>query len=433
MDVINERRWLVLIFSVYLFLAAGYSLLMPVWEAPDEPAHYQIAWHLARIGRLPSLKLNYEMDQPKTFYYLGSWIIRGLDQIDPHYSDYYVLHEYTENIRVRVRRFDWTRDNYRFLLGVHLLRWLNILFGACALWLNWMAFRCFVPEQPILRVGALAFAALTPQYLHIMSSVSNDALGTLAGAFLFYLAIRLTTKRVNLLILSSIPLAIILPLTTKLTVLPVGAAVLITFGWLQISRTEQKKQLAFLGLAVLTIFLFLYFLFPQTVQPALGEIGWRLFSLHNGAFTPGYLAFIFGQIVWTYWGWVGWMAVSLPPVLIVFLTLFGTIGMLMNARNLIKTKAQNPQFNAWIVTWLIALSTLAAVARNALTTGATQGRFLFPAIGVLSLLMISGWYERLPQKFQRYVPMTVLIFMLLCNLILWQFGILPVYYQPFLD
>ena len=214
MDVIKERRWLVLIFSLYLLLAVGYSLLMPIWEAPDEPAHYQIAWHLARIGRLPPLKLNYEMNQPKTFYYLGSWIIRGLDKIDPHYSDYYLPHEYTENIRTPVRRFGWTHDNYRFLLGVYLLRWINILFGGLALWLNWTAFRYVVPEHPILRVGALTFAALTPQYLHIMSSVNNDAMGTLAGALLFYLAVRLTTQRANVLELSSILLAIILPLTT---------------------------------------------------------------------------------------------------------------------------------------------------------------------------------------------------------------------------
>ena len=40
---------------------------------------------------------------------------------------------------------------------------------------------------------------VTPQYLHIMSSVNNDALGTLAGALLFYLVVRFLKKPSNFL------------------------------------------------------------------------------------------------------------------------------------------------------------------------------------------------------------------------------------------
>jgi hypothetical protein len=107
--------------------------------------------------------------------------------------------------------------------------------------------------------------------------------------------------------------------------------------------------------------------------------------------------------------------------------------MLLNVHNLIKTRSQNAQFHVWIVTWLIALFTIAAVTRNGLTTGATQGRFLFPAIGALSLLMVSGWHDMLPQRYKNYLPVIITVFMLSCNLILWLFGVIPVYYQPFLD
>ena len=85
---INERRWLAVIFSTYLFLSVGYSLLMPIWEAPDEPAHYHMAWFFARFGHFPPLTQNYEENQPKPYYYLASWVIRGLDHVDPRLSDY---------------------------------------------------------------------------------------------------------------------------------------------------------------------------------------------------------------------------------------------------------------------------------------------------------------------------------------------------------
>jgi hypothetical protein len=433
MGAINERRWLALVFSLYFLLAVGYSLLMPIWEAPDEPAHYQIAWHLARLGRFPSLKHNYEMNQPKGFYYLGAGVIRGLDKVDRHFSDYYLPHEYTENINVPIRRFDWTADNYRFLLGVYMLRWVNILFGAAALWLNWKAYKIIAPEKPTLCIAALALAALTPQYLHIMSSVSNDALGTLAGALLFYLAIRMTAMPSNSLIFFLIPLAIVLPLLTKLTVLPVSAAVLIMIAWNWFSQPAKRRWLIYSGLIVLVVGGILYFLFPETIQPALHEISWRLFSFRPNVMTWKYLTFITEKIISSYWGKVGWLAAELPIPFIAFLSLFGLIGMVASLQSFIKTKSQATQPQLWKVVWLITLFSIAAVARNGLTTSATKGRFLFPAIGALSILMVNGWYDLLPQRYQSYLPVIVTIFMVCCNLVIWFFGVLPIYYQPFLD
>lgn len=433
MDPLTERRWLTSIFSLYVLLAFGYSMLMPIWEAPDEPAHYHIVWYLARRDRLPTLDQNYEMNQPKAFYYLGSWVIKALDKVDTRYSNYYVPKEYKQNIRIAERRFDWTDDNYRFMLGVYALRWINIFFGLGSLFFIWKAFQFLVPDKSALRIAAMALTAFTPQYLHIMSSVSNDALGTLAGALLFYLTIRMIITPSTLGAFILIPLAIILPLTTKLTVLPVSAAIFLILGWTWFYRSPQKKWLIYSGIAILFFIGIIYFIFPETIQTALGEVTWRLFSFRKSGIDAAYLKLITNQIISTYWGKVGWIAVPLPAFIIILLTSFGLIGMILNARNLIKAKSQHPQFYAWIATWLIALFTIAAVTRNGLTTGATQGRFFFPAIGALSVLMISGWYDKLPERFKVRLPLIIVITMLACNIGLWLFGVIPVYYQPFLD
>jgi hypothetical protein len=79
--MVNERRWLLLIFALYFLLAIGYSLLMPPWEAPDEPAHYHLTWHLAQYDRYASQETNYESHQPRMFYYVGSQIIRILNKV----------------------------------------------------------------------------------------------------------------------------------------------------------------------------------------------------------------------------------------------------------------------------------------------------------------------------------------------------------------
>src|SRR3990172_3877048 len=135
--MVNERRWLALIFALYFLLAFGYSLLMPIWESPDEPAHYHLAWHLTRYDEFASPEINYETHQPRLFYYLGSWILRALDRVGPELTMYDLPKEYKANIRTPERRFEWTDENYHFLLGVYVLRWVNIIFGGLALWLNW--------------------------------------------------------------------------------------------------------------------------------------------------------------------------------------------------------------------------------------------------------------------------------------------------------
>ena len=61
---VKEPRWLTVIFCLYFLLAVGYSLLMPIWEAPDEGAHFHLAWYLARKDQYATEEKNYEAAQP---------------------------------------------------------------------------------------------------------------------------------------------------------------------------------------------------------------------------------------------------------------------------------------------------------------------------------------------------------------------------------
>jgi hypothetical protein len=429
----NERRWLTLILVLYFLLAMAYSLLMPIWEAPDEPAHYHLAWHLAHYGEYASEEINYEAHQPRPFYYLGSWIIRALDTIDPKLTRYIHPTEYKFNIRVPEPRFEWSDDNYRFVWGIYVLRWINMIFGGGALWLNWKTFKQLAPAQPALCLAALALAALTPQYLHIMASVNNDALGTLAGALLFYGAIRFLKEPSHALVVPLIVAALLLPLLTKLTVFPVSAAVLLTIVSKWFFGSPQKRWLLYSGVLLLAGAGIFYLLFPEAVHSAFNQIQWRLFSLRKNALTEKYIKAVSSQILWTYWGKVGWLAVGLPLWIIQLLTGLGVTGMVLQIYSLLRSRVRGLQLGLWLVVWLVTVFTLMAVFRNGLTTFATQGRLLFPAIGAMSLLMVAGWYKALSERFQSYLPALIVLLFICCNMVLWFTGILPVYYQPFLD
>ena len=102
--MVNERRWLLLIFALYFLLAIGYSLLMPLWEAPDEGAHYHLAWYLHYKKTYATPEQNYEAQQPRAFYYLGAWVLDAIDKINPALTAYLFPKEYKYNIRVPVTK-----------------------------------------------------------------------------------------------------------------------------------------------------------------------------------------------------------------------------------------------------------------------------------------------------------------------------------------
>ena len=275
-------------------------------------------------------------------------------------------------------------------------------------------------------------AAFTPQYLHIMSSVNNDrwhARGRvtfLSGNSIFEGAIQ--SARFDLDCSCHSPAII-----HKIDGVPISAAMLVVLVWKWFSGFSQKRWIFYSGLLILACAGIFYLLFPEIVQFAISEIKWRLFSLRKDALTIKYMKSISSQILWTFWGKVGWLAVGLPSWIIYLLTTLGLSGMALQMGRLIRSKLGRPQFNLWLATWLISIFTILAVFRNGLTTIATQGRFLFPAMGALSLLMVAGWHDTLPERVQRYLPVLIVLFFFSCNMILWLTGIIPVYYQPFLD
>lgn len=51
-----QRYAFAAVLAVYLVLAAQYAALTPDWQAPDEPAHYNVVRQIAQTGALPVLE-----------------------------------------------------------------------------------------------------------------------------------------------------------------------------------------------------------------------------------------------------------------------------------------------------------------------------------------------------------------------------------------
>jgi hypothetical protein len=87
----------------------------------------------------------------------------------------------------------------------------------------------------------------------------------------------------------------------------------------------------------------------------------------------------------------------------------------------------------WVLLWAAVVLTLLMVFKNTLATPQFQGRFLFPALGPISFLIVAGWTTLLPRRTAVALPYILIISLILLNLYLWFDKVIPIYYQPFLD
>src|SRR5262245_49634841 len=77
---------LVLLPLAFALVAGFNSVVVPLWEAPDEPAHFAYATHLLDAGDLPRMVAGggpTEAHQPPLYYILVAAFMAPIDRSDP--------------------------------------------------------------------------------------------------------------------------------------------------------------------------------------------------------------------------------------------------------------------------------------------------------------------------------------------------------------
>ena len=429
----RPRPGIVFLLIVYAIAAFTYSWLMPPWEAPDEPAHYVLVANLARIGKFSSLETNYEAHQPQPYYRLASVPLKWLHMRNRSWIETYRPDPNYDNIRTETPVFPWTAENYRFLPGLYTLRWLNVLIGAAAVWVNHAALRRLLPDRPRTALTAAVFLAFIPQFLHINSAVNNDSLGILAGAVLFRILVEVATRPLGIggYLLAGLA-AVALPFGSKLSAVPMGLGVLLAAAlrarvtlripWWVIGAGAAGM----IGLVVLA-----GVAAPETGTVWLRIFSERVFDVFEGALEGETIRMMLAQLAWTFWGQVGWIGAGLPGWMVAVLTGLAAVGFGTAAWHALQERGSAPPGWNWVLA--AAALTLAIVVRNGFFTIANQGRLLFPALGAIAFAVVTGWERILPERVRGRLPWVVGGLWLVVNLWLIFDKIVPVYFQPVPD
>jgi 4-amino-4-deoxy-L-arabinose transferase-like glycosyltransferase len=184
--------WLGAILILYLLLALGYGMIVPLFEAPDEQLHYFTVEYIAREGRLPVARpdslARQEAAQPPLYYLLGALLIAPVGAEDAAgqlwlnplsdpgsgRGDGDASPPLNANAFVHTAAEGWPWEGY--VLAAHLLRIMSAVIGLCTLLVIHAAGRLLWPERPGNALLATALVAFLPQYAFLHGAINNDTL-----------------------------------------------------------------------------------------------------------------------------------------------------------------------------------------------------------------------------------------------------------------
>lgn len=386
---------LVAIIGLYLGIGTLYATLTPLWQVPDEPAHYNYVRSLAEGKGLPVLEPG-DYDQE----YLERLTSEGFP---PHLS-------------IEPLRYENHQPPLYYIVAAPIyvlfdgdvlpLRMLSVLLGVGLLIIAFNTVRAVFPKEQHLALMVAGFIAFIPQHVAMTAGVNNDtAAGLVVGSTLWALAIyvRPVPERpvgsgcreprpwhVGLLLAAAF-------LTKATAYVAAGAAV----GAVVLRGHRERRdwswmarQLAWMVVPALLLSS------PWFIRNGL-TYGWRdplALGQHHAvvegqprthewlaAYGWGGLLARLGRTTFqSFWGQFGWMAVPLPQHLYVVLGLLSTLltaGFLvwLSRRRRLDVSGSRYRDPLFLLALSAALTFLAFGWYN-LTFVQHQGRYLYPAL-----------------------------------------------------
>ena len=178
---------LVTIVVSYFVIGTLYAVLTPIWQVPDEPAHYNYVRWVAEGNGLPVL-------EPGDY--------------DQEYLERLTSEGFPADLPIEPLRYEDHQPPLFYLLAAPIyslvdgavlpLRMLSVVLGAGLLIAAFGTTRTVFPRQPHLALMVTAFIAFVPQHVAMTAGVNNDALaGLTVGGALWALAgyVRRTSER----------------------------------------------------------------------------------------------------------------------------------------------------------------------------------------------------------------------------------------------
>lgn len=399
------------LFAVYVIAGVTFSIVMPLGEAPDEPAHFSYVQYVAQNNALPVMQPRYqdnatvEAFQAPAYYVMAALLTRFALQGENFHLSYNPAYEFGKPARLLLplpeHAFPWRGA----ALAWHLVRFFSLTLGMVSLWATYRSAR-LVFESHWLALATTAYLALNPQFIFLHSTVTNDALATTVGSLLILIALYLLKEggMKYFLIAALLTMLGILTKPSALTLYP-GVALALLIAWLRLPRGYQRW--AALALCVCIPFagsgwwvLRNLRLYGDLVGLAVAKQALAS-NYYPTALTLRQLVAVLPQMFWqtfqSSWGYFGWIAYPLSrPIfqLILGLHFPSIIGLLQRRK-----AATSQRWQSWILvaSWVGLVLGFLYYNRETTSSG-WQGRFLFPGLPIMAIGFVAGWRYWIRQR-----------------------------------
>jgi len=255
--------------GVSFALAVANGLIVPSFEAIDEPQHFNFARYLAEGNGLPDQRdfvlageygFGQEGGQAPLYYLLGALLLRGLGE---DVSDVATLtvpnslstcgdtsQSYSKGLWMRnPQREAW--PYYGSALGVHALRLFSSALALLTISGVYLTARATFPENRAVGLVAAALVGFNPRFLTHAATVNNDNLLVALSAWGVYLTVD-TLRRgpsvVKSLALGAIAGLASLAKVSGLFLLPLAALALADVAWRERRWARCLWHLGLIGL-----------------------------------------------------------------------------------------------------------------------------------------------------------------------------------------
>jgi hypothetical protein len=379
----SERRGIAVVLAAAFLLRLAFVWVLPVFQAPDEEAHFRYVEYLGERRALPV--------QPE----------RSLELFaDPMHQAYQPPLAYASLVPVE-RTFATLGAPLHVRLRA--LRVQNALYGTATVLIGVVvAMRLTRRGDPRRLLTALALAFL-PGFVAVGAAVNNDSLANLLAAALWLALIPAAGREASAWRSGAVLGAACLAKLSNLALAPLLFAVPLLRD-----RRNPVGALRFAAIAIATASVSMLPWMLHNVarygDPLAIGVGSLAFDWLESVLPADALSGLsrvrYANAFFQFWGRFGiannlaWVGV---PVALVPISLLAAVGWLRGrARSDARTGPD--AFDAWAPAWLIAaaLSIAALVQFSLVYAGAWQGRYLYSAMLPFALLFAGGWSRLLP-------------------------------------
>jgi hypothetical protein len=422
-----------------------YAAVVPPWQGPDETGHFEYAWLIAQLGRIPGpadVSPAFEQELLASLYewrfgdYIGHPLPEGLPaRLDELPSEISARRSRTI-LRERFSLAYLWQSIFLLPLRSHDLtsqlfaaRISSVLLNLGIVWLAFATFCELIRPRSYLVCAMTAVVVFVPQHTFVNSMVGDGVLAELMACLVLFCWARLFRRGMNAWLAVGLVLGTlggIWSKTTAMFLVPLNAVLAAWWFARQPRRTRTWRTVAFLsaGLALLAMSLWLWNRFWLPSGSHTVSKLWESF-FNESSLWEDLRGMTFGEALLlsydSFWAYFGWMAVPVSPRwygAILLATFGAAVGWGLWSRGRAAGREERYTFSAWAVimmagTLLLAAAIFVWVALLSRATGfyQFQGRYLFPVVVPFAFMLVGGWVNITPSPTRRVLVWLGIVFL----------------------